>query len=657
MRRIFFVKTTLSYNAKDQFKAGEGANPRTKSRNKMGKIKRGGIFIRRKKEKAMGKKRKTLASDNDIAQTSVVHEDGSNSILQDASLKHCIVYQRRRKKNSSDTNSAVSLSGIFEMVSILKGRDGTSLTSNQASSVEKETHVGTESFTDSKMDMFQHTESALNLATVPEISESLDDIKNNVACKIDMEDSDSNKLANQALPIETNLSPELSSNSYQLETYSIQFEKSRKKEISLSGFSYDIQHICSDVTSTCTLQPVAASVDANEFSRVSSSDEVRRIMEVKCDIKAKATSTSEVIKKTESCFDNSGDGQHVAAEGSPKLLPSGQKDECATLLFQLENKVLRDASSLIHSREASKLGSGDGSESGQSAVHEKNSLDFKNRCNDSYAVHVKEHAPSSVNHVVKDVSSDVTKDRDQSSNLAALSNTETLLSSSRKKLIVLDLNGLLADINQEYHYAHKAHRRVGGKLVFKRPFCDDFLKFCFERFHVGVWSSRRRYNVDVVVDFLMGNLRHKLLFCWDQSKCTDTGYTTIENMHKPLVLKELKKLWNNEGHDLPWEKGEYSPSNTLLVDDSPYKAICNPPHTAIFPFPYKFTDENDNSLGPGGDLRAYLEGLTMADDVQLYVQGHPFGQQAILDSNPSWNFYLKIIDKIQNSSSLTASRG
>ncbi|URE30699.1 CPDc [Musa troglodytarum] len=400
------------------------------------------------------------------------------------------------------------------MVSVLKGRDGTSLTSNQASSLEKETHVGTESFTDSKMDMFQHKESALSLATVPEIFESLDNIKNNVACKIDMEDSDSNKLANQALPIETNLSPELSSNSYQLEAYSIQCEKSRKKEISLSGFSYDIQHICSDVTSICTLQPVAASVDANEFSRVSSSDEFGRIMEVKCDIEAKATSNSEVIQKTESCLDNSGDGHLVSVEGSPKSLPAGQKDECATLLFQLENKVLRDASSLIHSGEASRLGSGDGSESWQSAVHDKNSLDFKNRCNDSYAVHVKEHAPSSVNHVVKDVSSDVTKGQDQSSNLAALSNMETLLSCSRKKLIILDLNGLLADINQEYHYAHKAHKRVGGKLVFKRPFCDDFLKFCFERFHVGVWSSRRRYNVDVVVDFLMGNLRHKLLFCW-----------------------------------------------------------------------------------------------------------------------------------------------
>ncbi|RRT52644.1 hypothetical protein B296_00048737 [Ensete ventricosum] len=462
----------------------------------------------------MDENKAAIRKDDDTAQTSVVHEDVSNSILQDASLKHCIVYQRRRKKNSSDTNSAVSLPGIFEMVSVLKGCDGTSLTSNQASSVEKETHVGTESFTGSKMEMLQWTKSAPNLATVPEISESFDDIQNNVACKIDMEDSDSNKFSNQDLPVKTNLSPELSSNSYQLEAYSIQCEKSRKNEINLSGFSYDIQHICSDATSTCTLQPVSASVDANEFSRFSSSDEFRRIMEVKCDIKAKATSNSEVVHKTESCLDNPGDGQHVAVEGSPKLLPASQKDECATLLFQVENKVLKDASSLNHSGEASKLGRGDGSESGQSAVHEKNSLDFENRCNDLYAVLVKEHATSSVSHVVKDVSSDVTKDRDQSSNLAALSNTETLLNCSRKKLIILDLNGLLADINQEYHYAHKAHRRVGGKLVFKRPFCDDFLKFCFERFHVGVWSSRRRYNVDVVVDFLMGNLRHKLLFCW-----------------------------------------------------------------------------------------------------------------------------------------------
>ena len=60
------------------------------------------------------------------------------------------------------------------------------------------------------------------------------------------------------------------------------------------------------------------------------------------------------------------------------------------------------------------------------------------------------------------------------------------------------------------------------------------------------------------------------------SKCTFTGHKTLENMHKPLVLKELRKLWNKEDPDLPWEDGDYSASNTLLVDDSPYKALRNP---------------------------------------------------------------------------------
>nr|ABF98947.1 expressed protein [Oryza sativa Japonica Group] len=122
----------------------------------------------------------------------------------------------------------------------------------------------------------------------------------------------------------------------------------------------------------------------------------------------------------------------------------------------------------------------------------------------------------------------------------------------KKKLLILDLNGLLADINQDYHNSHMADAK-------------------------------------------------------DMSKCTFTGHKTLENIHKPLVLKELRKLWNKEEPDLPWEQGYYSPSNTLLVDDSPYKALRNPPYTAIFPQPYSYLNSNDNSLGPGGDLRVYLE--------------------------------------------------
>ncbi|XP_022885368.1 uncharacterized protein LOC111401730 isoform X1 [Olea europaea var. sylvestris] len=214
----------------------------------------------------------------------------------------------------------------------------------------------------------------------------------------------------------------------------------------------------------------------------------------------------------------------------------------------------------------------------------------------------------------------------------------------RKKLLVLDVNGLLVDISSVVPYDYDPDAIISKKAVFKRPYCDDFMKFCFERFNVGVWSSRNKRNVESVLDFLLGIDKCKLLFCWDQSHCTYTDFNTVENREKPLLLKKLKKLWEKREPDLPWERGEYNESNTLLLDDSPYKAICNPPYTAIFPYTYRFRDRRDKSLGPGGDLRVYLEGLALAENVQEYVKQNPFGQRPITDRNLSWRFYLRVIE-------------
>lgn len=213
----------------------------------------------------------------------------------------------------------------------------------------------------------------------------------------------------------------------------------------------------------------------------------------------------------------------------------------------------------------------------------------------------------------------------------------------RKKLLVLDINGILTDIVNYAPEEYTPDTIISRKSVFKRPFCDDFLRFCFEKFHVGVWSSRTMKNVKSAIDFLMGELQSKLLFCWDQTQCTDTGFYTLENREKPMLLKEIKKLWEKNDPGLPWENGDFNESNTLLLDDSPYKALRNPPFTAIFPNPYCYKDVNDNSLGPGGDLRVYLEGLASADDVQKYIEANPFGQRAITNANASWNFYRKVI--------------
>jgi len=45
----------------------------------------------------------------------------------------------------------------------------------------------------------------------------------------------------------------------------------------------------------------------------------------------------------------------------------------------------------------------------------------------------------------------------------------------------------------------------------------------------------------------------------------------MEKKEKPLFFKQLKKVWEkiNKG-------GPYSASNTLMIDDKPYKSFVNP---------------------------------------------------------------------------------
>ncbi|KAF2313678.1 hypothetical protein GH714_012677 [Hevea brasiliensis] len=147
----------------------------------------------------------------------------------------------------------------------------------------------------------------------------------------------------------------------------------------------------------------------------------------------------------------------------------------------------------------------------------------------------------------------------------------------KKKLLVLDLNGLLVDIVSSSPKNFKPDIRIRGRAIFTRPFCLDFLNFCFERFEVGIWSSRIKKNMDDVINYVMGDMKHKLMFCW-----------------------ELRRIWEKHDPELPWEKRFYNESDTLLLDDSPYKALLNPAHTAIFPYSYHCQDSKDNALGQNG---------------------------------------------------------
>ncbi|KAJ7976044.1 NLI interacting factor-like phosphatase [Quillaja saponaria] len=216
----------------------------------------------------------------------------------------------------------------------------------------------------------------------------------------------------------------------------------------------------------------------------------------------------------------------------------------------------------------------------------------------------------------------------------------------KKKLLVMSLNGLLLNRIFKGKKLEIPNNRIPdgrykNHLVFKRPFSEEFMKFCFERFEVGIWSSAMEHNIDGVLNSAMGELNSKLLFVWDQRECTDSGYKSLERKVKPLFFKELKKVWENFRRG-----GPFSAANTLLIDDKPYKALLNPAHTAVFPESYNAVDNDDDALDPKGGLAIYLKGLADADDVQTYVKEHPFGQSAVTSSHPDWSFYSPILESL-----------
>ncbi|EXC33910.1 hypothetical protein L484_012800 [Morus notabilis] len=221
----------------------------------------------------------------------------------------------------------------------------------------------------------------------------------------------------------------------------------------------------------------------------------------------------------------------------------------------------------------------------------------------------------------------------------------------RKKLVVLCLGGLLC--HRVHRYDESAIPRFrspdefyGSILVYKRPYCEEFMKFCLERFDVGIWSSAREWYLNNALDCIMKGLKSKLLFAWDQRECTNSGWNTLENKRKPLFLKELKDLWQDRSICI---EGRYSSSNTLLVDNNPYKALLNPPHTAIFSDEYKVDNVEDMALGPRGELRVYLDELAGAEDVPSFVKEHPFGQSAITPAHSDWHFYSKVVRRFHKS--------
>ncbi|XP_050920398.1 uncharacterized protein LOC127138036 [Lathyrus oleraceus] len=221
-----------------------------------------------------------------------------------------------------------------------------------------------------------------------------------------------------------------------------------------------------------------------------------------------------------------------------------------------------------------------------------------------------------------------------------ISNLSPQVQPKTKKLLILKLNEFLyrrvVYFQEILEYKYTIYRipehRYRDFILFRRPYSKQFLGFCLQRFEVGVWSSARGYNIDGALKCAMGNHKEKLLFVW-------VGLIPMVNAEKPLYMKELQKVWN-------LYDSIYSRSNTLMIDDKPYRALYNPAHLSIFTKSYDINDEEDNLFDPNGELCKYLEGVYKAEDVPRHIQHNPFGLPPITPSHPDWKYYKKVLLKL-----------
>jgi hypothetical protein len=114
---------------------------------------------------------------------------------------------------------------------------------------------------------------------------------------------------------------------------------------------------------------------------------------------------------------------------------------------------------------------------------------------------------------------------------------------------------------------------VGSKAVFTRPgllkFLTEINKFAA---HIFIWSSMKRSTVDKIVDYLFCSLPLPFdILGHDSCRKIETSrgkYFTVIGVSKEIFLKNLSEALFVGSALLDQE-------NTILIDDSSEKCVCN----------------------------------------------------------------------------------
>lgn len=161
---------------------------------------------------------------------------------------------------------------------------------------------------------------------------------------------------------------------------------------------------------------------------------------------------------------------------------------------------------------------------------------------------------------------------------------------SERKLLILDINGLLCrKINTKEQIEGEVIELPSYKVQL-RPGCHEFLDFCYRHYDIAFFSSTLHVNADAILKALLNSKQHKItIFKWFRDR---TRFDPDSKTDKYATVKVLKDIFDNPVVN---RDRIYSEKNTLICDDSVTKIRLNDPkNTVIIP---AFTgDLNDTTL-------------------------------------------------------------
>jgi len=203
------------------------------------------------------------------------------------------------------------------------------------------------------------------------------------------------------------------------------------------------------------------------------------------------------------------------------------------------------------------------------------------------------------------------------------SRSPTRISSPHNLLLVLDLNGTLV------------YRKTPSIYFTPRPFLSDFLDYCMANHSVLIWSSARPKNVKRICGTIFSlPQRQHVVAEWARDTLE---LSKADFLDKVQVYKRLDRIWDNDTiqrkNPQYAQGGRWRQANTLLLDDSMYKAAKQPyNHIEIPEYLGPTKSKQDDVLG---QVVAYLEEARRWDDVSRFVKQRKF----TTNGGQSWDCY------------------